>query len=118
MTDTAKKRIRVITGEPAKLAGNFAFTLATIEQIRGGAARRMSIEQLTEMISALFKDMPYIGYTIKKTELGNVFRGRIGRSSELLEKPFEFGYRSPRDVGDYGRCHGPGTSMFYPTLPR
>lgn len=113
MTNTTNKRIKVITGEPAKLAGNFAFTLATIEQIRGGAARRMSIEQLTEMISALFKDMPYIGYAIKKTELGNVFRGRIGRSSEILEKPSEFGYRQPRDVEDYGRCHGPGTSMFY-----
>ena len=113
MTNTANKRIKVMTGEPAKLAGDFGFTLSMIEQIRGGAARRMSIEQLTEMISALFKDMPYIAYAIKNTELGKVFRGRIGRSSELLEKPSEFGYRQPRDVRDYGRCHCPGTSMFY-----
>ena len=113
MTNTANKRIKVITGEPAKLAGNFEFTLSMIEQIRGGAARRMSIEQLTEMISALCKDMPYAAYPIKKTDLGMVFRGRIGRSNELLEKPSEFGYRQPRDVRDYGRCHGPGASMFY-----
>ncbi len=113
MTDTANKRIKVIKGELAKVAGDFHFSLAMIEQIRGGAARRMSIENLTELISTLFKGMPYIGYAIKKTELGKVFRGRIGRSSELLEKPSEFGYRQPREVRDYGRCHGPGTSMFY-----
>lgn len=113
MTNTANKRIKVKTGDPAKLAGGLDFTLAMIEQIRGGAARRLTIEQLTEVISALFKGMPYIGYAIKKTELDMVFRGRIGRSNELLEKPSEFGYRQPRDVKDYGRCHGPGTSMFY-----
>ncbi len=113
MTNTANKRIKVTTGDLAKVAGDFDFTLAMIEQIRGGAARRMTIEQLTEVISALFKGMPYIGYAIKKTELDKVFRGRIGRSNELLEKPSEFGYRQPRDVREYGRCHGPGTSMFY-----
>lgn len=88
------------------------YALSMIEQIRGGTARRLPIEALIEMMSALLQGMPYLGYRLKKFDT-KFFRGRKVTPTELPEKSSEIGYRNPNEVREYGRCHQPGTSVFY-----
>jgi hypothetical protein len=100
-------------GELAKqVQGDPQVALAMIEQVRGGAARRIPIEAIKEIMAALLQGMPYVGYKLKKSDT-KFFRGRKVPPTHLPEKSSEIRYRSPDQVKEYGRCHCPGTSMFY-----
>lgn len=97
--------------EFSKQMKKFDFALAMIEQLRGGMIRRLQSNEIKRVIAGLFEGMPYVGYSVGAPE--RFFRGRICNTSKLLDKPSEFGYRQPDSVKDYGRCHSPGTSIFY-----
>jgi hypothetical protein len=104
---------RIQPGELGKqIQDDAQVALAMIEQIRGGAARRIPIEPLQEIMTALLQGMPYVGYKLKKSDT-RFFRGRKVAPTELLANSSEIGYRRPDQVKEYGRCHCPGTSMFY-----
>jgi hypothetical protein len=110
------EKVTAATMQPEELAkqvqGDPQVALAMIEQIRGGAARRIPIEALKEIMAALLHGMPYVGYKLKKSDT-KFFRGRRVQPTYLPEKPSEIGHRRPDEVKEYGRCHWPGTSMFY-----
>ena len=70
----------------------------------------MSYEEVKCRIDALLRGVPYHGYKPPEFRL---FRGRVS-DERLLKKPHEFSY--PPLSNQFGRCHAPGSTMFYGAL--
>jgi len=87
------------------------FSLAMIEQLKGGMATRTPYEKLREIIDALLREIPYQGYNIG-SQL-RLFRGRIKNSQNTLSTPNEFSYKPKSSSNSFGRCHSPGNTIFY-----
>jgi hypothetical protein len=85
--------------------------LAMIEQLRGGTAQRAPLPQLNVMIDSLLRGVPYLGYEMSSGF--HVFRGRIDNAVDRFDTPGEFSYRPLAISREYGRCHRPGTTIFY-----
>lgn len=101
--------LKTASQELIDTAQNGQFALAMIEQIKGGTALRAPLPQLTEMIDALLRGVPYLGYNVDSLR---VFRGRI-EGKPFLETPAEFSYKPEALSREFGRCHRPGTTVFY-----
>ena len=70
----------------------------------------MPYEEVKHRVDALLRGVPYQGY--KPPEFG-LFRGRVS-DERLLKTPHEFSY--PPRSNQFGRCHAPGSTMFYGAL--
>lgn len=93
------------------------FAAAMIEQLRGGSIHRAPLKQVSEMMDALLRGIPYAGYQLSAEF--RAMRGRITKQSEgekLFELSSEFSYRPAQHSHDFGRCHQPGTTIFYGAL--
>lgn len=90
-------------------------TVAMIEQIRGGMATRAPFTHVQELVDALLRNVPYAGYSLGGADRPpfRVFRGRIENSRSTLSAPSEFSYRPVEHSQTLGRCHQPGTTVFY-----
>jgi hypothetical protein len=103
------KTIVATAKELIEKARDPGFAIAMIEQLQGGMTHRLPIERLIELIDALLRDIPYLGYPQRNLRL---LRGRID-SRITLDRQNEFSFLPVEKSHSYGRCHRPGKSVFY-----
>lgn len=90
--------------------------LNVIEQIRGGADLRLNWSNVRMLIAALTLRQNYVVHNVHEGFGLNFVRGRVGDSKSQFSNIRQLSFRDPKDVIDYGRCHKPGSSMFYASL--
>jgi hypothetical protein len=85
--------------------------LAMIEQLKGGMALRGKWDEIRTMVDALLREVPYSGYPMVSPF--SLYRGRIDNDREALNFPHDFSYCPVEYSKAYGRCHRPGSTIFY-----
>lgn len=99
----------------AKRAGVLDF----IEQLRGGADRRLPFNQLEDIVYALVNNYiraVYTTYTILGTSKFTLHRIRKLENNEPFEYATDLGSAPIESTIDYGRCHEPQKPICYCSL--
>jgi len=90
-----------------------------VEQLRGGANRRWSFEQLEDIVKALVHNYGaevYQSFTIPETSKLTIHRVRKLEADTKLENIAHLGSRPAEATNDYGRCHVPHKPSCYCSL--
>ncbi|MFT5756332.1 MAG: hypothetical protein ACI9LM_001045 [Alteromonadaceae bacterium] len=90
---------------------NLQHALAMIEQLKGGMARRSRWSEIRTLVDALLREIPYSGFKISSPF--SLVRGRVDNDNKTFKSPQEFSYCPVEYSKTYGRCHRPGSTIFY-----
>lgn len=94
-----------------EMTRTLAGAIAMVEQLRGGMSSRGNPNEVSQLVDALLRGLPHVGYCIPDDF--TLWRGRINNDTDYFLSPKEFGSPPLEFAQGWGRCTRPGTRAFY-----